>query len=222
MTPFFGWSCGTSGGEIALYFGGMKPVFFLLLALVLVSFGSHAQSVLPDTLLYQQVVPVPGVSADELYGRVREWVALTFEDTHQVVQLEDAQRHLVLGRGYSRVQVRRPNGKLGASADLWLQFRVETREGRYRIEISNLGSVRNIYRAASPAYAAYDLNRWVQSAHATQAVSERHDPLSRGFTDISIYMTPEQAAQLKVGLDESVRRLWASLYSTVTAPSAAW
>ncbi len=205
-----------------MYFGGMKSVLFLLLALILVSFGSHAQSVLPDTLRYQQVVPVPGASADELYGRVREWVALTFEDAHQVVQLEDARRHLVLGRGYSRVQVRRPNGKLGASADLWLQFRVETREGRYRIEISNLGSVRDFYSASSPAYGAYDLNRWVQSAHATQAESGRHNPLSRGFTNISIYMTPEQAVQLKAGLDESVQRLWASLYRTVTAPSATW
>ena len=197
-------------------------LFFCLVALTLISFASQAQSSLPDTLRYQQVVPVPGLSADALYGRVREWVALTFEDVHQVVQLEDAPRHLVLGRGYSRVQVRRPNGKPGASADLWLQFRVETREGRYRIEISHLGSVRNFFSASSPAYEAYDLNRWVQSAHATQAVSGRHNPLSQGFSDIDTYMTPEQVAQLKAGLDESVQRLLMSLHSTVTAPAAAW
>lgn len=200
----------------------MKPFLFFLLALTLFSFGSHAQSSLPDTLRYQRVIPVPGMSADELYGRVREWVALTFEDAHQVVQLEDAQRHLILGRGYSRVQVRRPNGKPGASADLWLQFRVETREGRYRVEISKLGSVRTFYSDSSPAYGAYDLNRWVESAHATQAVSGRHNPLSQGFSGISTYMTPEQVVQLKAGLDESVQQLLTSLHRTVMAPAAAW
>lgn len=203
------------------YFGGMK-LFFLLFALMLSALSSQAQSTLPDTLRYQQVVAVPGVSADDLYGRVREWVALTFEDVHQVVQLEDAKRHLVLGSGYSFLQVRRPNGKLGASDDLWLRFRVETREGRYRVEISNLGAVYNSYTSSSPAYGAYDLNRWVQSAHATQAVSQRHNALSRGFPAMNTFMTPEQAAQLKVGIEESVQRLFTSLRQTVTAPAATW
>ncbi|MVN79237.1 DUF4468 domain-containing protein [Hymenobacter sp. HMF4947] len=199
----------------------MKLLLFLV-ALTLVSLSSHAQTSLPDTLRYQQVVATPGVSADELYGRVREWVALTFEDVHQVVQLEDAQRHLILGSGYSRVQVRRPNGKLGASAELWLRFRIETREGRYRVEVSNLGSVYNFYSAASPGYGAYDLNRWVQSAHATQAVSQRHNALSQGFPGMSTFMTPEQVVQLKAGLDESVQSLFTSLHKTVAAPAAAW
>jgi hypothetical protein len=203
----------------------MKNLLWPLLPLLLFPLCSHAQSLaaLPDTLRYDQVVAVPGVSADELYGRVREWVALTFEDVQQVVQLEDAQRHLVLGSGYSRVQVRRPNGKLGASDELWLRFRVETREGRYRVEVSQLGGLYNFYSSASAQYGAYDLNRWVQSAHATQAVSQRHTVLSRGFPTISTYnMTPEQAALLRAGIDESVQQLLTSLRKLVTAPVAAW
>jgi hypothetical protein len=34
-------------------------------------------------------MPIPSASAEELYVRAREWVALTFEDAHQVVQLDD-------------------------------------------------------------------------------------------------------------------------------------
>lgn len=194
----------------------------LLLVLFLTSRVSHAQVSLPDTLRYQEVVAVPGVSADELYGRVREWVALTFEDVHQVVQLEDAQRHVVLGSGYSRVYTRRPNGKPGASDELWLRFRIETREGRYRVDISNLGSVYSFYNYSNPAYGAADLNRWVQAAHATQAESRRHNALSKGFPAISTYMTAEQTAQLKLGLDESVQLLLGSLRKIVTAPVATW
>jgi hypothetical protein len=204
------------------YFATMKPLLFLLLVVLLVSFKSSAQAALPDTLRYQEVVPVPDVSADELYGRVREWVALTFEDVHQVLQLEDAQRHVVIGSGYSRVHTRRPNGKPGASDKLWLRFRVETREGRYRVEISNLGAVRDFSTSDHPAYALHDLNRWVQAAQATQAESQRHEALSQGFPAISTYLTTEQVGLLKAGLEESVQRLLQSLRKTVTASPTAW
>lgn len=75
---------------IAPYFGSMKHLFFVLEALLSACLRGAAQTPLPDTLHYQQIIAVPGVSADELYGRVREWVALTCEDVHQVVQLVDA------------------------------------------------------------------------------------------------------------------------------------
>jgi hypothetical protein len=200
----------------------MKHLLFVFAALLSACLRSYAQTPLPDTLHYQQVIPVPGVSADELYGRVREWVALTFEDVHQVVQLADAQRHVVIGSGYSNFQVRRPNGKPGASDDLWFRFRVETREGRYRIEVSNLGAVYQFYDSSSPGYAAYDLARWVHSAHATQALSKRHQALSRGFSQIGSYPTPEQAKAIKAGLQESVNELFASLRQVVTAPASTW
>jgi hypothetical protein len=207
---------------IVPYFGGMKHLLFVLAALLLACLRSYAQTPLPDTLHYQQVIAVPGVSADELYGRVREWVALTFEDVHQVVQLEDAPRHVVIGSGYSNFQVRRPNGKPGAGDYLWFRFRVETREGRYRIEISNLGSVYQFHDFSNPGYAAYDLARWVHSAQATQALSERHQALSRGFSQISSYPTPEQATAIKAGLQQRVQELFASLRQVVTAPAATW
>jgi hypothetical protein len=200
----------------------MKHILFILAALLSACLRSSAQTSLPDTLRYQQVIAVPGVSADELYGRVREWVALSFEDVHQVVQLEDASRHVVIGSGYSRFQVRRPNGKPGASDYLWFRFRVETREGRYRIEVSNLGSVYRLSDSSSPGYGAYDLARWVYSSQATQALSERHQALSRGFFKISSYPTPEQVTAIKAGLQESVQNLFASLHQVVTAPAATW
>ncbi len=77
---------------------------------------AHAQTTHPDSLAhaaaYQQVVPVPGASADDLYARVREWVALTFDDVHQVVQFDAPARHLLIGSGFTRGTVRRANGKV--------------------------------------------------------------------------------------------------------------
>jgi hypothetical protein len=220
LTLFFGdhIACPATSRRTLLF---MKILFFWLSTFGLLPLGSYAQNLLPDTLRYQQVVPVPGLSADDLYGRAREWAALTFEDVHQAVQLEDVQRHLLLGSGYTRIQTRRPNGKIAESDRLWFSFRIESREGRYRVEIFNLGSTRG-YEDYAPSYNLYDLGRWVESGRAVQEMSGRHSSLKAGFSKIVYSPTPQQAAQIRAGLDEAVHYLMTSLRTIETAPAATW
>jgi hypothetical protein len=197
----------------------MKLLLFLVWALACLPLLSPAQNLLPDTLRYQQVVPVPGLSADEAYGRAREWAALTFEDVHQVLQLEDAARHLLLGSGYTRVQTRRANGEVNQTDRLWFRFRIESREGRYRVELFNLGSARGYLDYTN--YSLSDIGRWIESSQAVQELSGRHYALSRGI--LGYYSpTPKQAVLIRASLDEAVQSLLASLRQTETAPSATW
>jgi hypothetical protein len=205
--------------ELGRILAPMKFLLVLLAVLGLLPLASQAQNLLPDTLRYQQVVAVPGLSADALYGRAREWAALTFEDVHQAVQLEDAARHLLLGSGYTSLVTSRPNGKVNQSGRLWFRFRIESREGRYRVEISNLGAVHESdYTETS--YRVSDLGRWVESGKAVERLSGRHSPLSQGLLVYS--PTPAQAVQIRAGLDEAVQVLLASLRKVATAPSATW
>jgi hypothetical protein len=198
----------------------MKFLFVLLAVVGLFPLASQAQTLLPDTLRYQQVVAVPGRSADDLYGRAREWAALTFEDVHQAVQLEDATRHLLLGSGYTSVVTSRPNGKVNQSGRLWFRFRIESREGRYRVEISNLGAVHGYTDYTASSYPVSELGRWVESGKAVQGLSGRHSALSSGL--LLAAPTPAQAAQIRAGLDEAVHALLTSLHKVATAPSATW
>ena len=147
----------------------MNKAVFLLLGLL--AFRGHAQAppaVGPEPARYAQVVPVPGASADELYARAREWVALTFEDAHQVLQLEDAPRHLLLGSGYTQAQVHRRNGTVKNTVPLWFRFRVETREGRYRVELTDLAPTQSFHRGQ---FAAGDIAEWLSASHTTRAAS---------------------------------------------------
>ncbi len=188
--------------------------------------AGRAQTLLPDTLRYQQVVPVPGRSAAYLYARAREWAALTFDDAHQAVQLDDSTRHLLLGSGYTWLQARRPNGKPGPSTLLWFRFRIEARAGRYRAEFAGFGTPYNFSSAADAHVSPAELNRWVRSGYATQAVSERHRPLSSGLDGIwfpnSSYPNLALEQRARASLDEAVQALLAGLNRVETAPPVAW
>ena len=193
-----------------------------LLLLGLVAFCGHAQSLPaagPEPARYGQVVPVPGASADELYARAREWVALTFDDVHQVLQLEDAPRHLLLGSGYTRAQFRRRNGAVKNTMLLWFRFRVETREGRYRAELTDLAAVQGF---GVGQYAAGDIAQWLSAGHATRAANWRHGPPGQALGAVFGFGDAEEQAQVKAAIDEAMNRLLSSLQAVETAPPVAW
>lgn len=202
------------------HLGGMKRGVFLLLCLL--AFRGHGQTpppAGPEPAHYVQVVPVPGASADELYARAREWVALTFEDAHQVLQLEDAPRHLLLGSGYTQAQSRRRNGAAKSLVPLWFRFRVETREGRYRVELTDLASVQDL---SAGQYAAGDIAQWLSAGHATRAANWRHGAPGQALAALLGSGEPEEQAQVKAALDEAMSRVLSGLQTVETAAAAAW
>ncbi|MDO7884998.1 DUF4468 domain-containing protein [Hymenobacter cheonanensis] len=126
-------------------------IFLCLLALSLLYHTTRAQTLPPplpglpfDSLThepnYHGTVAVPGMSAAELHGRAREWVALTFQDAHQVTQLDDAARGVLIGRGYKRVLVNVNSLGRGEARLVSFTFRFDFREGRYRYELRDLGT----------------------------------------------------------------------------------
>lgn len=201
----------------------MKKALSLLLCLV--AFCGHAQTppaAGPEPARYVQVVPVPGASADELYARAREWAALTFEDVHQVLQLEDAPRRLLLGSGYTQVQVRRPKGAVKNTMLLWFRFRVEAREGRYRAELTDLATVRGF---SGGQYAPADIAQWLGASHATRAISVRHGAPGQPLASVLELLgggEPEERARVKAAIDEAMSRLLSGLQTVEMAPPAAW
>lgn len=168
---------------------------------------------------YQRVVAVPGVSADELYARAREWAALTFEDVRQAVHLDDAPRHLLLGSGYTQAQARRPNGTLKNPVPLWFSFRLETRDGRYRVTLADLGSVREF---PGGQYAAGGIAYWLAASQATRQASHRHSEPGQSLAALLGDSSPRAAKQVTDALDRAMNALLASLHEVETAAPAAW
>ena len=200
------------------------PSLWLLGGLTgLLARSAYAQSTAPDSLSqvahYQQVVPVPGASADELYARAREWVALTFEDPHHVLQLEDPQRHLLLGSGYTNLLTRRKNGTVKTTAPLWFSFRVETRAGRYRLECTDFGSPDLL--SSGPTSLSY-INSWLLASQATREASSRHSAPGATWNQVIGREYPDDRLQAKQALEEAMGKLFRTLKQVETAPASTW
>ena len=183
----------------------MKNLACLLLLSCLMHYRAGAQALPPplpglpfDSLThepnYHGVVAVPGVLAAELYGRAREWVALTFQDAHAVTQLDDAARGVLIGRGYRQVIVNVNSLGRGDVRLVSFTFRLDFRDGRYRYELRDLGTRAdvsvlnssstdsNIRDATQLALGQY---LWLTSATATLASSPRQLLMGAGTTNNS-------------------------------------
>lgn len=214
---------------LALTLAGMKPSLLLCCLLALTATVARAQDDYPATpapadtatvpARYQQVVAVPGVGADELYARAREWVALTFEDMHQAVQLDEAQRHLLIGSGYTLAYSYRPSGKVKNTVPLWFRFRLETRDGRYRLELTDFGSTQGFY---SGQYASNGIGHWLASSHATRQASARHSAPGETMTALIGDGSLDSRRQVKTAIEQATVALFASLRQVATAVPATW
>jgi hypothetical protein len=216
-----------------------------LLLFVLASQVAQAQALPPlpglpfDSLThepkYHGVVLVPGVSAAELYGRAREWVALTFEDAHQVIQLEDAARGVLIGRGYQRLIINVNSQGRGDVRLASFTFRLDFREGRYRYELRDLGTradVGVLNGVSTDSYIQDTKNivvgqyQWLTSATATLASSYREILMGPGTTNNAddyrsngaLKNWPQNSARINTAL----LALLDSLAQHAKAPLAKW
>ena len=221
----------------------------LLLGLLGLAFAAHAQSsALPPPLpglpfdslthapTYHGVVAVPGLSAAELQGRAREWVALTFQDAHQVTQLDDPARGVLIGRGYQQVIVNLNKNNRGTIRLVCFTFRLDFREGRYRYELRDLGTqlgvgildglstdshIRDTYKLALGHY------QWLTAGAATLTSSQRQLLMSAGATN-NAYDYRADGALSKTWLPNSalintaLLELLQSLARHEQAPAAKW
>lgn len=73
---------------------------------------------------FQEVVDAPGRSASELHQQSRLWFAETFKSSQDVIQLDDSEAHIIIGKAWSPLQDRGDR--------IWYTFKVECKDGRYR------------------------------------------------------------------------------------------
>lgn len=90
----------------------------------------------PQTKLitYQTVVPVPGVSASELYSRAKLWVANAYRSAKNVIDLDDKEGGRLVVKGNFTVSA----GLMGGSQTYRHQLTIEVKDGRFRYTLTNL------------------------------------------------------------------------------------
>lgn len=225
----------------------MKHLPFLL-ALALLAGAAHpaaAQTTITVPLLptdslaqrvpFRGVVAVPGVPAAELHARAREWVALTFADAHQVIQLDDAARGVLIGRGVAEEWVDRRLYPTGMGKLLSFAFRLDFREGRYRYEVFELGRPsylnRSSYSSGHPATSAelVYFTDLLLSSTATVTLSPRQAlftpdtaPAHRARSEKPTSSFSQERAAFTETLQRTVVGLLAGLQQHVAAAPKQW
>jgi len=186
---------------------------------------------LTHRIKFQGVVAVPGVPAAELQGRAREWVALTFQDAHQVTQLDDANRGVLIVRGITTTWVNLTR-KFPTTSPLAFTCRLEFRDGRYRYEVFDFGVplIPNIRYTSGDPVTSGQLQRvflWQYANVATLAASPRQslyqpDLDSNPKANDVAALYGASWYEIRDDISQTVTRLIAALRQHETTPPAKW
>ena len=108
----------------------------------------------------QEVVPVEGVSAKDLFSRGRAWVATTYLSANDVVQLTDADAGRLIAKGQTSI----PWTMIRLL--VWHTVTLEVKEGRYRVTVSDfqLSSETDTWRQS------LETERWSNSPKVLERV----------------------------------------------------
>lgn len=86
-------------------------------------------------IAYSEVVPVAGASKNELYARGKVWFAKWFTSAQNVIQADDKEAGLLIGKAWSQVYVE--NMSTMVDTRLWYTVTLNFKDGRYKYEISD-------------------------------------------------------------------------------------
>jgi hypothetical protein len=118
---------------------GCVSATLIAVALAVPAFGgtipANVCPIDPQTKLitYAAVVPVPGVSAAELYSRARLWVANTYRSAKAVIDLDDKDAGRIVAKGVFTV----PYAGL-SSMNIRGSLTIEVKDGRFRYTLTDL------------------------------------------------------------------------------------
>lgn len=111
----------------------------ILFSLACLPFLGMAQDmpVDPETkkVTYSEVVPAEGLSQSDIYLQAQAWFAKTFNDANSVIQVQDKEQGLLIGKGMSEENI---NNVL---TPFWFTVKIEAKEGRYRYEITDIAAM---------------------------------------------------------------------------------
>jgi hypothetical protein len=98
----------------------MKKVIIVLLFLPLFSIAKE----------YTDVIQIEGKNADQLYKSAKKWLAVNFNSSKDVIQMDDASEKKIIGKG--TFQVTEGKGLIQILNTVYLTFNLQFKDGRYK------------------------------------------------------------------------------------------
>lgn len=105
--------------------------FLSLLALILMSISAFA-----EPLSYSEVIEVPGRTQTEIYGGIKQWVALNFRSANAVTQMDNPEQSILIVKGNFEYEY----GSFFMSAYTgWVSFtlKFQAKDGRFKVTMTD-------------------------------------------------------------------------------------
>ncbi|MEJ8803133.1 DUF4468 domain-containing protein [Pontibacter sp. H249] len=122
----------------------MKKLILSLLFILPLAVMGHNLPVANGKITYSEVVSAEGLTQEQLYQRLREFFTVQFKSADDVIQMDTKDK--VIGKAWQDIIV--DDGKVQEKRKLWYTVKLEMKEGRYRIELSDF----HMQRYCLPAY----------------------------------------------------------------------
>jgi hypothetical protein len=106
-------------------------ILLTILAVFLGSCGSAPATLPPEELVIQRIFEVDK-SKDELYRISMEWMAKTFKSSKAVIQYEDKEEGVIVGKGFTVVRY-----GLGIPANTYFTLTIEVKDNKARATVED-------------------------------------------------------------------------------------
>jgi hypothetical protein len=117
----------------------IKLVFLLQLFLAIGSFTvaqtKHPLPTIEDKINFSEVGVVDSASKDELYTKAKIWLAEKFISANDVIQFDDKENGIVLGKG----AIRKKEGGLSPTIKNWrFTVKIQVKDGKYKVNFYDI------------------------------------------------------------------------------------
>ena len=119
----------------------MKLILLILLCvpLIVISQVNDKEyiSILPldsstGLVTFEEVINYKGVESDKLYSALREWFAISFNDSESALQMDDKESGKLIAKGRTKIKVS------GINIPHNFILKIYIREGRFKYIITNI------------------------------------------------------------------------------------
>jgi hypothetical protein len=97
--------------------------------------SGHTLPSVDGKINFNEVVFVDGASKDDLYSRAKLWFADAFKSSNYVIQLDDRENGVILGKGTLRIEEPGSMTRPTVVKTWGFTIKVQVREGRYKAEL---------------------------------------------------------------------------------------
>ncbi|MCZ8216643.1 MAG: DUF4468 domain-containing protein [Cyclobacteriaceae bacterium] len=109
--------------------------FFISIATLTVAQTKHSLPVIDDKINFSEVVVVDSASKDELYTKAKIWLAENFISANDVIQFDDKENGIVIGKGIIRVK----EGGLTPRIKIWrFTVKIQVKDGKYKVNFYDI------------------------------------------------------------------------------------